>query len=169
MLSDEDDRFVRCYEVPYDMSLLDFHEFICDDLGYDANHMASFYLSNANWEKIREFTLMDMGHDDMDEFSPVPMEEVILGQIIRNKRDRLIYLFDMFGDRSLFLELQEAKEQAPDTTYPCVTLSEGEAPEQFDVQTGRFDMLENGSEDSIFAEAMGDFTEFEGSDDYDDE
>ena len=28
MLSDENDNFVRDYEVPYDMTLLDFHNFI---------------------------------------------------------------------------------------------------------------------------------------------
>ena len=36
MLSDENDHFVRDYEVPYDMTLLGFHEFITRSLGYEA-------------------------------------------------------------------------------------------------------------------------------------
>ena len=32
MLSDENDRFVRDYEVMYDMSLIEFEEFIREDL-----------------------------------------------------------------------------------------------------------------------------------------
>ena len=34
MLSDENDHFVRDYEVMYDMNLLDFHRFILRSLGY---------------------------------------------------------------------------------------------------------------------------------------
>ena len=33
------------------------------------------------------------------------MEDVTLGQILHHIRDRLIYLFDMFGDRAYYLEL----------------------------------------------------------------
>ena len=32
MLSDENDHFVRDYEVMYDMTLLDFHQFILETL-----------------------------------------------------------------------------------------------------------------------------------------
>ena len=35
MLSDENDNFVRDYEVPYDMTLLDFHNFILRSLEYE--------------------------------------------------------------------------------------------------------------------------------------
>ena len=35
MLSDENDRFVRDYEVLYDMTLLDFHNFILFSLEYE--------------------------------------------------------------------------------------------------------------------------------------
>lgn len=52
-------------------------------------------------EKLREFTRMDM--DDGAEDAPLAMEKVTLGQIIHNNRDRLIYLFDIFGDRAYFL------------------------------------------------------------------
>ena len=105
MLSDEDDNFVRDYEVPYDMTLLEFHSFICKDLKYDCNNMTSFFASDANWDKLREFTLADMGlgDDPEDENLPMPMEKVILSQIIRKNNDRLIYQFDIFGDRAMYL------------------------------------------------------------------
>lgn len=97
MLSDENDNFVRDYEVPYDMTLLDFHNFILRSLEYE-ECMASFFTADERWEKLREFTLMDM--DDGSEGAPAAMESVTLGQIIHNNRDRLIYLFDIFGDRA---------------------------------------------------------------------
>jgi len=87
MLSDENDNFVRDYEVPYDMTLLDFHNFILRSLEYE-ECMASFFTADERWEKLREFTLMDM--DDGSEGAPAAMESVTLGQIIHNNRDRLI-------------------------------------------------------------------------------
>lgn len=41
MLSDENDHFVRDYEVMYDTTLLDFHRFILQSLEYE-ECMASF-------------------------------------------------------------------------------------------------------------------------------
>ncbi len=42
MLSDENDNFVRDYEVLYDTTLLDFHNFILRSLEYE-DCMASFF------------------------------------------------------------------------------------------------------------------------------
>ena len=110
MLSDENDNFVRDYEVPYDMTLLDFHRFLLESLEYE-ECMTSFFTADERWEKLGEFTLMDMGEDSPG--APRPMESVTLGQIIHNLRDRLIYLFDMFGDRAYFLELTGAYRASP--------------------------------------------------------
>ena len=52
MLSDENDRFVRDYEVMYDMTLLDFHNFILSSLEYEPC-MASFFTADDRWEKKR--------------------------------------------------------------------------------------------------------------------
>ena len=110
MLSDENDRFVRDYEVMYDMTLLDFHNFILSSLEYEPC-MASFFTADDRWEKKREFTLMDMNDGSAD--APETMERVRLGQIIHNNRDRLIYLFDLFGDRAYYLELTGARREPP--------------------------------------------------------
>ena len=88
MLSDENDHFVRDYEVPYDMTLLGFHEFITRSLGYEEG-MSSFFTADKQWNRLREFTLMDMG--DNSEDAPLPMADITLGQLIHNNRDRLIY------------------------------------------------------------------------------
>lgn len=159
MLSDENDRFVRDYEVMYDMSLADFEGFIREDLEYDPA-MTSFFTADDRWNKLREFTLEDMG--DMGEEAPVPMASVVLGQLMHRNRDRLIYQFDMFGDRAYYLELIGAGEAKSGVEYPRVTLSEEPAPDQYDPTMSE-------SEGSAFDEMMGDFSDFEGDDSYDDE
>ena len=161
MLSDENDNFVRDYEVLYDTTLLDFHHFILRSLEYE-DCMASFFKANERWEKQREFTLMDM--DDGAEGAPVAMENVTLGQIIHNNRDRLIYLFDMFGDRAYFLELTGSFEAQDGASYPREIYAQADAPDQYDPTKNVV-----GGEGSIFNEVMGEFNDFEGDDNYDDE
>ena len=129
MLSDENDNFVRDYEVLYDTTLLEFHDFILRSLEYE-ECMASFFTADDRWEKLREFTRMDM--DDGAEDAPLAMEKVTLGQIIHNNRDRLIYLFDIFGDRAYFLELTGSFESKPGISYPREIYVQAEAPDQYD-------------------------------------
>ena len=168
MLSDESDVFVRDYEVKYDMNLLELNDFICKDLNYDNSGMTSFFLSDGQWRKLREFTLMDMGngmggYDDENE-PPMPMEEVVLGQLIHNNHDRLIWLFDMFADRAYYLELIEAKFAEEGVNYPRTLFAHGEPSDQSDPEAGGV------GEKSIFEEMMDDFGDFGGGDDsYDDE
>ena len=59
MLSDENDNFVRDYEVPYDMTLLDFHNFILRSLEYE-ECMASFFTADERWEKPVSYTHLKM-------------------------------------------------------------------------------------------------------------
>lgn len=129
MLSDENDHFVRDYEVPYDMTLLGFHEFITRSLGYEEG-MSSFFTADKQWNRLREFTLMDMG--DNSEDAPLPMADITLGQLIHNNRDRLIYQFDLMGDRAYYLELTEAKKPEQGMEYPRVAFEHAPAPDQFD-------------------------------------
>ncbi len=161
MLSDENDHFVRDYEVLYDMTLLDFHRFILESLDYE-ECMASFFTADARWEKLREFTLMDMGDGSAE--GPEAMEKVTLGQIIHKLRDRLIYLFDLFGDRAYYLELTGAGEAEAGASYPREIYAAADAPDQFDPSKN---VVED--EGSIFDEMMGEFSDFEGDDSYDDE
>ena len=105
---------------------------------------------------------MDM--DDGSEGAPAAMESVTLGQIIHNNRDRLIYLFDMFGDRAYFLELTGAYEMPKDGSYPREIYARADAPDQYDPSK-----TATAGEGSIFDEVMGEFNDFEGDDNYDDE
>ena len=160
MLSDENDHFVRDYEVMYDTTLAEFNDFILESLGYE-ECMTSFFTADSRWEKGREFTLMDMGSGESGE-APLPMSDVVLGQVVHKNRDRLIWLFDMFSDRAYYLELVATREAGDDEDLPCMTLAEAEAPDQFDPSA-------SAETNSIFDEAMSEFGDFEGDDDYDDE
>lgn len=158
MLSDENDHFVRDYEVPFDMTLLAFHEFIRESLGYEQG-MVSFFTADERWEKGQEYTLLEMG--ESSENAPLPMAGTTLGQIMRRNRDRLIYLFDLFAERAYYLELTGTQQTVAGVTYPREAFAHGEVPDQYDPSA-----VEAGG--SIFDEMMGDFSEFEGVEGTDD-
>ena len=86
-------------------------------------------------------------------------------QIIHNRRDRLIYLFDLLGDRAYYLELTGAYEAEKGAVYPREIYARAEAPDQYDPSKNHNDEEEG----SAFDEMMGDFRDFEGDDSYDDE
>ena len=61
MLSDEDDCFLRDYEVPYESTLEELHDFICNDLQYEKIPESSFFEADREWNRRREYTHADAG------------------------------------------------------------------------------------------------------------
>lgn len=53
MLSDEDDCFLRDYEVPYESTLEELHDFICNDLQYEKIPESSFFEADREWNRRR--------------------------------------------------------------------------------------------------------------------
>lgn len=160
MLSDENDHFVRDYEVPADLTLLDFHNFLRDSLEYEEG-MVSFHSADERWEKLQEFTLVDMGLDEV-EGAPRAMEKVTLKEVMRRIGDRLVYQFDLFGNRAYYLELMDVVAAEPHFTYPREAFAHGATPDQYEAGLAE-------DEGSIFDEMMGSFNDFEGDDSVDDE
>ncbi len=158
MLSDENDHFVRDYEVGSETTLLELHNFIIESLDYEPC-IASFYTADNRWERLAEFTAENMGLEDIDDdelegdIPTKPMEGVKLSDIMTHLHDRLIYLFDMFGNRAYFLELVDYKEVAKGD-FPREVFAHSAAPDQYDPSES-----EEGA--SIFDEMMGDFSDFD--------
>ncbi len=160
MLSDENDDFVRDYEVRGDQTLLDFHNIILESLEYEAC-MASFFTAGEQWERLREFTLLDMG--DGSSQTPLPMERITLDELVRSENQRFIYLFDLLGDRAYYLELIGLDKPQEGALYPREVFARGEVPDQWEPG-----LLES-DDRSIFDEAMDEFDTFGGDDNFDDE
>lgn len=137
-LSPENEKFERNYEISYDATMLDLHNLIVEDLKFDGSEVASFFTSDDSWSKLQEFTSENMRFEDddfdMEELVPMYMGAVILGQIAQEKHQRLLYVFDLLGNRGLYLELIESfKDDGAD--FPRVGVSVGEAPIQIDEDT----------------------------------
>ena len=163
MLSDENDHFVRDFEMAANSTLLDMHEFIISMLNYDPC-MASFFKADDRWERQQEYTYMDMGGGmgDGGNGMPKPMATARLYDVLNFMHDRLIYVFDPFTQRAYYLEVLEAKDEAEGMSYPRVQFEHSPAPDQYDPEA-------NEESGSIFEEMMGEYSDFDGDDSYDDE
>ena len=124
VLSDEDESFVREFEFLDTNTLLDFHHMIQEELEFDKSQMASFFLATDNWEKEEEFTLFDMGTGSST------MEVTILEDIIFKKNQKLLYIFDFFNERALFVEYTGEVKEIESREYPLCTNSKGLPPKQ---------------------------------------
>ncbi|MFI3261525.1 MAG: hypothetical protein R3Y26_01320 [Rikenellaceae bacterium] len=162
--SEEDDNFIRIYEIDEYTTLKDFHALICQDLDYDDYEMASFFVSDENWHKYQEYTLEDMGLEPLSEedVAPQTMEKATVSKLLIEGCSNLLFVFDIYQDRAFFVKYHGMKEAEKNESYPRVMFAHGEAPDQFDADatTGN---------SSIFDEAMDDWGDFDGNDDYYDE
>ena len=144
LLSDEVKDFVRDIEIRSDQTFYDFHKLIQDDLGFDSSQIASFFITNNKWEKEKEFTLFDIS--DEENSLTVPMDKAILKNYILDTKQRLLYVFDMFNERSFFIELTETQDEIKYSDYPAVCLAKGNPPHQILFGTGNYG---NFSEDDL--------------------
>ncbi len=124
VLSDEDESFVREFEFLDSHTLMDFHNMIQDELEFDKSQMASFYLATDNWEKEEEFTLFDMGTGSST------MEVAVLEDIIFRKNQKLLYVFDFFNERGLFVEYTGESKEIDGQEYPSAQIPKGVPPKQ---------------------------------------
>jgi hypothetical protein len=124
VLSDEDESFVREFEFLDTHTLLDFHHILQDELEFDKSQMASFFMATDNWEKEEEFTLFDMGTGSST------METAVLDDIIFRKNQKLLYIFDFFNERALFIEYTGEGKEQDGFEYPICTSSKGMPPKQ---------------------------------------
>ena len=161
MLSDENDNFVRDFEVSHEMNLFELHNFIINSIEYD-DCMASFYTADAQWNPIQEFSQMDLG-DEQFEGAPIAMEKVTLAELVVSECNRLIYQFDLLTDRAFYLEVVSVSQPNPQLEYPRVSFENARVPDQYDPDAVPAD------DGSIFDEMMDEFGEFDGDDNYDDE
>ncbi|MCJ7821011.1 MAG: plasmid pRiA4b ORF-3 family protein [Bacteroidales bacterium] len=159
VLSDEDEAFVREFEFLDNQTLMDFHNSIQEELEFDKSQIASFYMSTDNWEKEEEFTLFDMGTGSST------MDNAVLEEVIFRKNQKLLYVFDFFNERALFIEYVGESKEIDGKEYPNCSNSKGLPPKQVvfgGVSSKKFSNLIVGDDDE--EEVIDDEIFFDGDD-----
>lgn len=139
--STEAPEFRRLIHINPDQTFEDFHQVLQRTSNFDHSQLASFFLTDDLWRKNIEITSLDSG-------KPTPklisMRTTKLNDHLSKVGQRLIYMFDYFNDRFLFIELKELNMKA-DLKEPFVAYEKGQAPAQFlinDYDSPEVDLLE---------------------------
>ncbi|MCL2511520.1 MAG: plasmid pRiA4b ORF-3 family protein [Bacteroidales bacterium] len=177
VLAEDEESFLREIALSEDNTLLDFHNTLTKSMRLDDKQLASFYLTNKQWEKQKEFTLMDMDVEDYtaekqnDDMIPIEvMSNVHIGDIVEDPKQRMLYEYGFFQPSLFFISLINTEEADDNTAFPKILQMEGNIDiEQMAMFGDKMedelleDLMEEGYDEDDF-DGFG----FEGDDLYDD-
>jgi len=156
ILAEEEESFLREIALSEDNTLLDFHTILTKSTGLDDKQLASFYVTNKQWEKQKEFTLMDMDVEDyaiereIEDIIPIDiMSNVHLGDIIEDPKQRMLYEYNFVYPTLFFISLIETAEENDNKTFPKILRAEG------DIDIKQMTMF-GGMEEESFEDLMED-------------
>lgn len=120
----EDDVF-RDLEIRETDTLEDLHNIITQSFGFDGTEMASFYLSDDQWNQGEEISLFDLSEDA----SARLMSETIINHVAHEMKPKLIYVYDFLSMWTFFVELAEIVEETQGVDYPNLMFVHGQIPD----------------------------------------
>ena len=141
---------IRNIEIPSDKTLEDLHFAVVESLNLDKNEMASFYMTNEDFELLQEIPLLSI---DEEENPMLRMNEVIISSILTKQGSQLLYIYDFIKMWRFLITLTEKKEEI--ISKPKCVKSVGEMPEDAPEIT-----FEAEKEFDPFNEVFEDFDEF---------
>ena len=118
----------RDIEIEISQTFEDFHRAIIAAFSFNGDQMASFYMSNENWEQGQEIGLMDMSFGEED--GPPTMTTAVLKDFVIEKEQKVLYIYDFLKMWVFYIELIEVKKRESEQQYPCLALSFGDAPNE---------------------------------------
>lgn len=133
-----------------------FFQAIMAAFDFRGTQLASFYMSNDNWDRGFEISLMDMSVEEMEGERPSVMSEAILSDFMETANQKIVLVYDFLKMWCFMIELREEIEVDQDE-LPAVALEMGVAPDEDDREVAVEDEL-----------SFDDLYEDEDSDDYDD-
>tara|TARA_R110002073_G_scaffold126764_4_gene271800 strand:- start:8276 stop:8791 length:516 start_codon:yes stop_codon:yes gene_type:complete len=153
--NDTEDDIFRDIEIRKTDTLEDLHNTITQSFGFDGTEMASFYISDDEWNQGEEISLFDMS----ESINPVKlMNETFLEDVVGQSKTKLIYVYDFLSMWTFLVELAEIVEVTKGVDYPNLMYVHGQIPDE-------------APEKSFEADDLDDFDAFGNDlniDDYDD-
>lgn len=124
--TEEDDVF-RDIEIRESDTMEDLHNTITQSFGFNGLEMASFYVSDDQWNQGEEIAMEDMSEAGSE---VKKMSATIINEVIHEASTRLIYLYDFMNMWTFYVELGEIVEEAEGTDYPNLMYVHGQIPDE---------------------------------------
>jgi len=135
-------------------TLEDLHNVITQSFGFDGSEMASFYLSDEEWNQGEEISLFDVSEGGSD---IQLMSQTLINTVVSESSTKLLYIYDFLSLWTFMVELGEIVEEAKGTDYPNLLYVHGQVPGEAPEKV--FEAEGN-------ADSFDEFEEGYGSDDY---
>lgn len=133
-----------------------FYRAVLDAYQFSGDQMASFYMSNENWDKGYEISIFDMAMgEDPDQIMPGVMKTSVIRDFIQDDDQKIILVHDFIRMWIFLIELIDTTPESPE--HPKVVLSVGNAPAE-ESKTG---------EEDLFFETDTEFEDDEDGDEFD--
>jgi len=120
-------------EIFHDILLSDqdsfesFYNAIINAFSFRGDQMASFYVSNENWDKGEEISLLDLSEGEMTDELMI-MKDVKLNEHISGENQKFILVYDFLKMWIILIELVGFEQETP--ASPTLMLSVGENPKE---------------------------------------
>ena len=115
---------IRDIEISSTSNLEELHYAIITAFGLEKNELASFYMTNEDFELLQEIPLLSI---DKEENPMLGMNEVIISSILTKQGSQLLYVYDFMKMWRFLITLTEKKEEI--ISEPKCVKSVGEMPE----------------------------------------
>ena len=125
IILDTKEDIIRDIEIENNSTFKDLHTEILKSFQFDGNEMASFYLSNDNWDQGKEISLSSFQEED-----ELIMENCPLDLIINKNQKKFIYIYDFLNLWTFFVEIFEINPIIVGAKYPKLIFSLGKLPEK---------------------------------------
>ena len=126
IILDTEQDVIREIAIKESDSLEDLHNATVNAFGFDGTEMASFYMTDDNWNQGAEIPLFDMSENG----DAVTMQHFVISDIIDTEKTKLIYVYDFFSLWSFFVELVDIVEDINEYELPALLFTLGVIPDE---------------------------------------
>ena len=125
--NDTDVDIFRDLEIRETDTLEDLHNIITQSFGFEGLEMASFYLSNDQWDQGEEISMFDLSEGQE---SIRLMNETVINAVVHEAKTKLIYVYDFLSMWTFYVELAEIVEETEGNDYPNLMFVQGQVPDE---------------------------------------
>lgn len=148
----------RDIEIRESDTMEDLHNTIVQSFGFDGMEMASFYLSDDEWNQGEEIAMFDVSEG---ENKVKVMATTIIKDVVHEAATKLIYVYDFLNMWTFYVELAEIVEEAKGTDYPNLMYVQGQVPNQAPEKIFEAEDLEEESDEFNDDMDFDDYDEFD--------
>ena len=130
IILDAKDDIFRDVELESNSTFEDLHNTIIQSFGMSGHEMATFYITDEEWNQGEAITLTDM----FEEPSKL-MHQTALYDVFTDDQKTALYVYDFLNMWTFFVTCVEEAESIAGVSYPQLVFSHGVVPDQAPLKT----------------------------------